>query len=162
MFTSEMIAPCGLDCSLCLFAHDKERPCPGCNAESENKPDFCTKWCRIIPCAKRTQNGYRYCDECPDYPCGDMKQLEDRYATAYPLKESPMQNLRDIRELGMEPDVAPVRGGTDGAQLSFRGLPCPNLGTGGYAFHGPYEHITAEGMDMVVKILRGIVEKYSM
>ena len=67
-----------------------------------------------------------------------------------------------IRELGMEPDVAPVRGGTDGAQLSFRGLPCPNLGTGGYAFHGPYEHITAEGMDMVVKILRGIVEKYSM
>ena len=64
-----------------------------------------------------------------------------------------------IRKLGMEPEVVPVRGGTDGAQLSFRGLPCPNLGTGGYAFHGPYEHITAEGMDAVVKILVGIAEK---
>lgn len=66
-----------------------------------------------------------------------------------------------IRSLGMEPDVSPIRGGTDGAQLSYRGLPCPNLGTGGYAFHGPYEHITAEGMDLVVKIMKGIVEKYA-
>lgn len=66
-----------------------------------------------------------------------------------------------IRELGMEPDVSPVRGGTDGAQLSFRGLPCPNLGTGGYAFHGPYEHITAEGMDFVVKVMQGIVRRYA-
>ena len=65
-----------------------------------------------------------------------------------------------IRELGMEPDVSPIRGGTDGAQLSFRGLPCPNLGTGGYAFHGPYEHITAEGMDTMVEVLAGIVRKY--
>ena len=102
MFTADMIAPCGLDCSLCLFAHAKERPCPGCNAESDAKPDYCTKWCRIIPCEKRRQNGYRYCDECPDYPCDDLKKLEDRYLTAYPLKESPMQNLRDIRTLGME------------------------------------------------------------
>ena len=66
-----------------------------------------------------------------------------------------------IREAGMEPDVSPVRGGTDGAQLSFRGLPCPNLGTGGYAFHGPYEHITAEGMDFVVKVMQGIVRRYA-
>ena len=66
-----------------------------------------------------------------------------------------------IRELGMEPDVSPVRGGTDGAQLSFRGLPCPNLGTGGYAFHGPYEHITAEGMDLVVQVMLGIVKRYA-
>ena len=54
---------------------------------------------------------------------------------------------------GMEPLDVPVRGGTDGARLSFRGLPCPNLGTGGYAFHGPLEHITAEGMDAVVSVL---------
>ena len=66
-----------------------------------------------------------------------------------------------IRELGMEPDVSPVRGGTDGAQLSFRGLPCPNLGTGGYAFHGPYEHITAEGMDRTVQVMLGIVKRYA-
>ena len=55
MFTAEMMAPCGLDCSLCLFAHNKEKPCPGCNAESDAKPDFCTKWCRIIPCEKRVK-----------------------------------------------------------------------------------------------------------
>lgn len=66
-----------------------------------------------------------------------------------------------IRELGMEPDVSPVRGGTDGAQLSFRGLPCPNLGTGGHAFHGPYEHITAEGMDFSVNVVLGIVKCYA-
>lgn len=66
-----------------------------------------------------------------------------------------------IRELGMEPDVSPVRGGTDGAQLSFRGLPCPNLGTGGHAFHGPYEHITAEGMDFSVNVALGIVKCYA-
>ncbi len=66
-----------------------------------------------------------------------------------------------MREAGLEPEEKPVRGGTDGAQLSFRGLPCPNLGTGGYAFHGPYEHITAEGMDKTVDVLLGIVKHYA-
>ena len=73
-----------------------------------------------------------------------------------------IDNAKDaIRSLGLTPDISPVRGGTDGARLSFRGHPCPNLGTGGYAFHGPYEHITAEGMDTVVKIMHGIVERYT-
>ena len=62
-----------------------------------------------------------------------------------------------IRLAGLNPVRAAVRGGTDGAQLSFRGLPCPNLGTGGYAFHGPSEHIAAEDMDTVVEILLNIV-----
>ena len=65
-----------------------------------------------------------------------------------------------IRDLGMEPVTPPVRGGTDGAQLSFRGLPCPNLGTGGAAFHGPYEHITAEGMDFSVQVILGLIARY--
>lgn len=68
--------------------------------------------------------------------------------------------LAATREQGIEPRVCPIRGGTDGARLSYMGLPCPNLGTGGYAFHGPYEHITAEGMDAVVEILKGIVARY--
>lgn len=59
-----------------------------------------------------------------------------------------------IRKAGLEPRHVPVRGGTDGAQLSFRGLPCPNLGTGGAAFHGPYEHISVENMDLMVRILK--------
>ncbi len=62
-----------------------------------------------------------------------------------------------IRAAGLAPVIRPVRGGTDGAQLSFRGLPCPNLGTGGAAFHGPYEHIAAEDMDTMVEILLHIV-----
>ena len=66
-----------------------------------------------------------------------------------------------MKDLGMNPLSPPVRGGTDGAQLSFRGLPCPNLGTGGYAFHGPYEHITAEGMENAVGVILGIISKYA-
>jgi tripeptide aminopeptidase len=50
-----------------------------------------------------------------------------------------------------------VRGGTDGSQLSYRGLPCPNLGTGGHGFHGPYEHISVQDMDKVVEILINLV-----
>ena len=59
------------------------------------------------------------------------------------------------------PDVAPIRGGTDGARLSFKGLPCPNLGTGGYAFHGVYEHITVEGMDKAVAMVKDIVGMFA-
>ena len=66
---------------------------------------------------------------------------------------------RAIVGAGLEPVRLPVRGGTDGAQLSFRGLPCPNLGTGGFAFHGPYEHISAEAMDKVVDIITSIVHE---
>lgn len=81
-------------------------------------------------------------------------------------KVAPCMQLVDyakdaIRELGMEPNTDPIRGGTDGAQLSFRGLPCPNLGTGGYAFHGPYEHITAEGMDTAVHVMLGILKRFA-
>lgn len=61
-----------------------------------------------------------------------------------------------IRESGLEPISRPVRGGTDGARLSFMGLPCPNLGTGGYGFHGPYEHISVEGMETSVRIIKSI------
>jgi tripeptide aminopeptidase len=62
---------------------------------------------------------------------------------------------------GVTPTVEAIRGGTDGARLSFMGLPCPNLGTGGYAFHGPYEHITAEGMDIATDILINLVKLYA-
>ena len=64
-----------------------------------------------------------------------------------------------IKNVGLEPVVEPIRGGTDGARLSFMGLPCPNLGTGGHAFHGVFEHITVEGMDLGVKIVKDIVRQ---
>lgn len=62
---------------------------------------------------------------------------------------------------GVVPRIIPIRGGTDGCQLSFKGLPCPNLGTGGHAYHGPYEHITAEGMDMSVAVIVEIIRLYA-
>lgn len=62
---------------------------------------------------------------------------------------------------GVAPLTTPIRGGTDGSQLSFMGLPCPNLGTGGHAFHGPYEHITLEGMDLTVDLITELVKLYA-
>ena len=76
--------------------------------------------------------------------------------------------VEEMKELGIVdarvdivPDVAPIRGGTDGARLSFKGLPCPNLGTGGYAFHGVYEHITVEGMDKAVVMVKDNVGMFA-
>lgn len=63
-----------------------------------------------------------------------------------------------IENSGVELVSVPIRGGTDGARLSFMGLPCPNLGTGGYAFHGPKEHVTVEGMETVVRIIKEIIK----
>lgn len=66
-----------------------------------------------------------------------------------------------IEHVGITPIVSPVRGGTDGARLSFKGLPCPNLGTGGHAFHGVFEHITVEGMDKAVLIVKDIIRQFA-
>lgn len=63
-----------------------------------------------------------------------------------------------IKNVGLEPLSRPVRGGTDGARLSFMGLPCPNLGTGGYGFHGPYEHVTVEGMNTAIEVIKELVK----
>ncbi len=72
-----------------------------------------------------------------------------------------IENAKKAMELaGVAPRIQPIRGGTDGARLSYMGLPCPNLGTGGYAFHGPYEHITVEGMDASVEVLKNLVILY--
>ena len=66
-----------------------------------------------------------------------------------------------IEHAGITPIVSPIRGGTDGARLSFKGLPCPNLGTGGHAFHGVFEHITVEGMDKAVLIVKDIIRQFA-
>ena len=66
-----------------------------------------------------------------------------------------------IRMTGLTPEELPVRGGTDGAVLSWKGLPCPNLGTGGFNFHGKAECITVERMDRATDVLLNIVKLYS-
>lgn len=91
--------------------------------------------------------------------------LRDQYAN---MAEVIQQNFHLIEraksaaeQVGLTPRIQPIRGGTDGARLSWMGLPCPNLGTGGFAFHGPYEHITAQGMDQVVEMLHQLVQAYT-
>lgn len=66
-----------------------------------------------------------------------------------------------MKQIGIEPIVVPVRGGTDGARLSFMGLPCPNLCTGGHNFHGKFEYIPIQSMEKTVDLLVEIVKLYS-
>ena len=77
------------------------------------------------------------------------------------MKELGIVDARAAENADIVLDVAPIRGRTDGARLSFKGLPCPNLGTGGYAFHGVYEHITVEGMDKAVVMVKDIVAMFA-
>ena len=99
------------------------------------------------------------------YGAGTVElELKDQYFNMKEMIEPHMYLVDNAKEaalaVGITPNVVPVRGGTDGARLSYMGLPCPNLGTGGFAFHGPYEHITVEGMDLCVEMMLKIVEKY--
>lgn len=66
------------------------------------------------------------------------------------------------RIAGLEPKLTIARGGTNGARLSFAGIPCPNLGMGGWAYHGPYEHITAEIMEQVSAFLLELISQFSV
>ena len=100
------------------------------------------------------------------YGAGTVElNVKDQYYNMKEMIEPHMELIEYAKEaakaVGINPKVVAIRGGTDGARLSFMGLPCPNLGTGGFGFHGPYEHITAEGMDLCVEMALKIVEKYS-
>ena len=64
---------------------------------------------------------------------------------------------RAMRAVGVEPRIIPIRGGTDGARLSYEGLPCPNLSTGGANFHGVHEFIPVESMHAMVRVLVELV-----
>ena len=82
--------------------------------------------------------------------------IEDSY---YNMREKVVEHphILDIaqqamRDCDIEPELKPIRGGTDGAQLSFMGLPCPNLFTGGYNYHGKHEFVTLEGMEKAVQV----------
>ena len=90
-------------------------------------------------------------------------EMKDSY---YNMKEKiePHMYLIDMakeamEDLGIEPLVCPIRGGTDGANLSYQGLPCPNLCTGGHNFHGKYEYICIQAMEKVTELLIAIVQK---
>jgi len=69
--------------------------------------------------------------------------------------------IEAIKEEGITTIIEPIRGGTDGARLTYMGLPCPNLGTGGYNYHGPYEYASIQEMNRAVEIAKRIIQKTS-
>ncbi|MDE6071886.1 MAG: peptidase T [Muribaculaceae bacterium] len=101
-----------------------------------------------------------------EYPGCCSVEIKDQY---YNMREKiePVMHIIEVaekamREAGVEPKVQPIRGGTDGAQLSFKGLPCPNIFAGGENFHGRYEYVSIQSMekarDVIVNICRLVAE----
>lgn len=89
-------------------------------------------------------------------------ELKDQYYNMLEMVE-PVMHIVDIAEEAMnavevEPIIKPIRGGTDGSQLSYKGLPCPNIFAGGHNFHGPYEYIPVESMQKAVAVIVKIAE----
>ena len=71
-----------------------------------------------------------------------------------------VENAKEVMiELGIEPIIRPIRGGTDGSRLSFMGLPCPNIFAGGHNFHGKHEFVPVQSMEKAVEVIKGIVAK---
>ena len=92
-------------------------------------------------------------------------EVKDSY---YNMKEKivPVMHIIDnaiaaMEELGIEPRIEPIRGGTDGARMSYQGLPTPNLFYGGYNAHGPYEFAVVEEMEKTVQVIVKIIERYA-
>ena len=95
-------------------------------------------------------------------PDGLSVKIEDQY---YNMKEkvAPVKHIVNIaeeamRSLGITPIIKPIRGGTDGSQLSYMGLPCPNIFAGGHNFHGKYEYVPVESMQKAVEVIVKICE----
>ena len=91
-----------------------------------------------------------------------IAEVKDQY---YNMKEKvlPVKHIVDIAEkamkdLGIKPIIKPIRGGTDGCQLSYKGLPCPNIFAGGHNFHGKYEYVPVESMQKAVDVIIKIAE----
>lgn len=93
-----------------------------------------------------------------------LLEIKDSYYNMIEVVKNYQEQLNiaieSIKENGLEPIIEPIRGGTDGARLSFMGLPCPNLGTGGYNFHGPFEYASVQEMNKALDILKTVVKKF--
>lgn len=96
------------------------------------------------------------------YPDSTKVEIKDQY---YNMREKvePVKHIVDIafeamEAVGVTPIVKPIRGGTDGAQLSFKGLPCPNIFAGGHNFHGRYEFVPVQSMEKAVEVIVKIAE----
>jgi len=114
---AELIAPCGINCGVCLGYLRKKNHCPGCRIENGNKSNSVRK-CIIINCAVIKSNESGFCFECDAYPCQRLKALDKRYRTRY--RTSLLENLECIRQRGLATFIekeetrwrCPVCGGT--------------------------------------------------
>lgn len=93
-------------------------------------------------------------------------EIKDQYFNMRE-KVEPVMHIVDVaregmKELGIEPIVKPIRGGTDGSQLSYMGLPCPNIFAGGHNFHGRYEYVPLESMIKATEVIVKIAEKVAL
>ncbi|PLX18707.1 MAG: peptidase T [Marinilabiliales bacterium] len=90
-------------------------------------------------------------------------QIEDQYYNMREQVEPVFHIVEQAKEamidLGITPDIKPIRGGTDGARLSYMGLPCPNIFTGGHNYHGKLEYVPLESMEKAVQVILKIIEK---
>ncbi len=93
-----LIAPCGMNCNICLaYLRDKKR-CPGCLGEDKNKSVSCLK-CIIKNCETIKNSPSGFCYECLEFPCARLKQLDKRYRTKYSM--SMLENLEFIQKNGL-------------------------------------------------------------
>lgn len=94
-----LIAPCGINCALCMRYQRKKKPCPGCREHSGNKYKSCLE-CIIINCDKRQGKDADYCYVCEEYPCKKLKGLDKVYRTKYSM--SLVENLSYIAQHGVD------------------------------------------------------------
>ena len=100
------------------------------------------------------------------YGAGTVEvRMRDSYYNMKEMIEPNMHLIENAKaameELGIQPVISPIRGGTDGAQLSFMGLPCPNLCTGGENCHGKFEFACVEDMEKITGLLTAIICRYA-
>lgn len=92
-------------------------------------------------------------------------KIEDSYFNMKEKIEPHMHLIKNVlsvyEKLGIKPKISPIRGGTDGAQLSFKGLPCPNLGTGDHNCHGHFEFVCVESMEKSVQVILELAQLYA-
>jgi hypothetical protein len=103
LITKQLIAPCGMDCALCLAYLREEKRCPGCRGDDKIKQKSC-RLCRIKNCSKRQKNKWTYCFECDTFPCARLKHLDERYRTKYEM--SMLANLKYIKKHGIRKFIA--------------------------------------------------------
>ena len=97
---NRLIAPCGMNCGLCIGHLREKKPCIGCyRIDDPNKPKVCRS-CKIANCEKLAATESAYCFDCSIYPCQRLKNLDKRYRTKYGM--SMIENLSDIKKSGIE------------------------------------------------------------